>query len=254
MNQTPKDSTPRINRALYVITVTMLFVIAVVIAITSASSRTRKPGIDTSDSISDTVQSDTPPESTANSDSSRETKPIPPETSRIPQTQAVTPDTETPLPVIEPVPMFKLPVNGILSKKHDTSTQVYSATMNDYRVHCGIDIVTSDKASVYASADGTVSKIWEDPLMGYCLSIEHSGDSVSIYKNLSEEVASGIEEGAKIAEGQLLGTVGGTAMIEIAEEPHLHFEMTVSGKAVDPLEYFDETALVSLTIDSGYES
>ena len=42
-------------------------------------------------------------------------------------------------------------------------------------------------------------------------------------------------------------------MVEIAEEPHLHFEMTVADLAVDPLKYFSEDALRSLTIDASYE-
>jgi hypothetical protein len=43
-------------------------------------------------------------------------------------------------------------------------------------------------------------------------------------------------------------------MLEIAEEPHLHMEMTVKGLQVDPLEYFSEAVLSTLTEDSIYES
>jgi len=42
-------------------------------------------------------------------------------------------------------------------------------------------------------------------------------------------------------------------MVEVAAEPHLHFEMTVDDLEVDPLEYFSEDALKSLTIDASYE-
>ena len=41
-------------------------------------------------------------------------------------------------------------------------------------------------------------------------------------------------------------------MIEIAEEPHLHFEMTVADLSVDPLEYFDEQSLKALNIDASH--
>ena len=43
-------------------------------------------------------------------------------------------------------------------------------------------------------------------------------------------------------------------MVEIAEEPHLHFEVSIAGKSVDPVEYLDESALVSLTREINYES
>ena len=60
--------------------------------------------------------------------------------------------------------------------------------MNDYRVHLGVDLVTKENAPVYAAADGKVSKIWEDPLMGCCIAIEHAGNYVTIYKNLNTEL------------------------------------------------------------------
>ena len=89
--------------------------------------------------------------------------------------------------------------------------------------------------------------------MGYCIAIEHSGNCFTIYKNLAEELPEGIAEGSKVRSGQLLAAVGDSAMVEIAQEPHLHFEMTVDDLAVDPLEYFDEKTLKSLSIDASFE-
>ena len=151
------------------------------------------------------------------------------------------------------IPSFILPVSGVLSNKHDPDLQVFSPTMNDYRVHLGIDLVTKENASVYAAADGKVSKIWVDPLMGYCLAITHSGNCVTIYKNLSDVLPAGISEGTTVRSGQLIATVGDSAMVEIASEPHLHFEMTVGDLAVDPLEYFDDSALESIQQDVSHE-
>ena len=168
-----------------------------------------------------------------------------------PSTQA--PESTTGSAQVEDkLPSFILPVSGILSAKHDPSLQVHSTTMNDYRVHLGVDIVTDANAPVYAAADGTVSKIWEDTLMGYCVAIKHSGDCYTIYKNLSETIPQGISEGSKVRAGQLIGSIGESAMVEIAEEPHLHFEMTVADLSVDPLEYFDDKSLESLKIDASH--
>ena len=75
---------------------------------------------------------------------------------------------------------------------------------------------------------------------------------MSIYKNLATEVAEGIEAGSEVKCGQLLAYVGETAMTELADEPHLHFELTVAGLQVDPLEYFDEEAVATLS-SSAYE-
>ena len=145
------------------------------------------------------------------------------------------------------LPSFGLPVSGTLTNKHDPELQVFSQTMNDYRVHLGIDIETAENAPVYAAADGKISKIWVDTLMGYCVAITHSGNCVTVYKNLSATLPEGITEGASVRAGQLIATVGNSAMVEVADEPHLHFEMTVSDLAVDPLEYFDEESLKAIT-------
>ena len=145
------------------------------------------------------------------------------------------------------LPSFTLPVSGTLTKKHDPELQVFSPTMQDYRVHLGIDIQTAENAPVYAAADGTVSKIWVDTLMGYCVAVKHSGNCVTVYKNLAANLPEGIAEGTSVRSGQLIATVGNSAMVEVADEPHLHFEMTVSDLAVDPLEYFDDEALGAIT-------
>ncbi|MBP3369500.1 MAG: peptidoglycan DD-metalloendopeptidase family protein [Clostridia bacterium] len=151
------------------------------------------------------------------------------------------------------IPSFILPVSGNLTAKHDPTMQVFSPTMQDYRVHLGVDISTKENAPVYAAADGKVSKIWVDTLMGYCIAIQHSGDCVTVYKNLAENLPEGIAEGVSVRSGQLIATVGESAMVEIADEPHLHFEMTVGELAVDPLEYFDDNALASIQKDNSVE-
>ena len=161
-----------------------------------------------------------------------------------------------PLPaqqVEEELPSFILPVRGVMLKKHDPSLQVYSTTMGDYRVHLGVDIATLEGAPVYAAADGTVKRIWKDALMGYCVAIEHSGESISVYKNLSDVLPSGIIEGAKVKAGQQIASVGESAMVEIADEPHLHFELSVEAEYVDPTEYFDSASVAVLDQDTAYE-
>ncbi len=235
----------KMNRAALIGTVLVLVLLAVIISVTVVSNRANKKGSGMPDpDHKDTVETkpneeqkepeDTEPEDQTPSDS--ETKPPKDESSS----------------VENKLPSFVLPVSGVLSKKHDSELQVYSTTMNDYRVHIGVDIVTEAGAPVYAAADGTVGKIWKDPMMGYSMAIKHSGNCYTIYKNLSDTLPDGIQEGTSVRSGQLIASVGESAMIEVAEEPHLHFEMTVADLAVDPLEYFSEKSLESLSIDASY--
>ncbi len=157
-------------------------------------------------------------------------------------------NTET-KPVSGEVEEFELslPAQGVIAKGHDATIQVWSETMGDYRVHLGVDIATSEDAPVYASADGKIEKIWDDALMGRCVAISHGDDIYTFYKNLDSALAAGIEEGSKVSRGQKIGIVGNTAIAELADEPHLHLEMTVGGLAVDPRDYFSAEAKESLT-------
>ena len=135
---------------------------------------------------------------------------------------------------------FLCPLSGAVSRRHDTETLVYSSTMGDWRIHTGVDIATSLGAVVSCVADGTVKEVFDDAMMGKCVSVAHEGGVVSIYRNLDEELADGIKAGAAVSAGDAIGTVGESALCELADEPHLHFEMTVDGKPVDPLSLLSE--------------
>ena len=217
------------NRAVYITAVTLLAALAVIIAVTAVANRSKKP-VET-DNLGTESQIET--QMTPESDS---------------ETQG---DAST--DVMDRLPTFSLPVSGLLMKSHDATTQVFSNTMKDYRVHLGVDIATELGAPVTAAADGTVMQVWEDVKMGQCVAIKHGGDACTIYKNLSETIPDSIVEGAEIKAGETVGYVGESAMVEIAEEPHLHFEMTVGGLAVDPLTYFEKDAVATLSEDEAYE-
>jgi murein DD-endopeptidase MepM/ murein hydrolase activator NlpD len=231
------------NRAAVVIVLLLIVAVTVIISVTVASNRAKKDKIE----IDDTGK----PTETQQKDPPLTNRPT--DTQKPADTQKPPADTSASVDVTDKMPAFVLPVSGVLSQKHDPDMQVHSPTMNDLRVHLGIDIVTEAGAAVYSAADGTVSRIWEDTLMGNCIMIKHSGDCYTIYKNLSETLPEGITEGASVRSGQLIASVGDSAMVEIGEEPHLHFEMTVADLMVDPLEYFDDNALESLKIDASFE-
>jgi len=148
---------------------------------------------------------------------------------------------------------FLLPVSGVLQEKHDADMQVFSDTMGDYRVHLGIDIGTVAGANVSAMADGVIAQVWEDVSMGQCVAIAHGGDAYTIYKNLAATLPSQIKTGVAVKAGDVIGTVGESAMVEIAKTPHLHLEMTVNGLQVNPTDYLDADAMATLKEDTNYE-
>ncbi|MBQ3065165.1 MAG: M23 family metallopeptidase [Clostridia bacterium] len=130
-----------------------------------------------------------------------------------------------------------MPINGTVMKEFTGDVAVYSLTMNDYRVHNGIDIYAPVGTNVKACAAGTVERVWEDPFLGYCIQIHHGGDIRSLYTNLSDELPKGMEAGTTVLAGDVIGGVGDSMAIEMADSDHLHFSLMIDGAYVDPLAY-----------------
>ena len=202
----------------------------------------------------DTVQS--APAQTSRRDATVTTADKPPqgEDTRSPETKLPKPEETTqpedaaPTVLPDPIPEFIAPVSGMVTKSHSVDVPVYSLTMEDYRTHTGVDIAATDGTAVRAAADGTVDEIWEDPMMGTCLSVQHSGGARSIYKNLMPDLAQGIEAGTTVKAGTILGAVGESALAEIAEPSHLHYELEIDGVSVNPADF-----MLLGTVDTAYE-
>ena len=97
---------------------------------------------------------------------------------------------------------------------------IYSETLKEWVTHLGIDIKADKTTVVKAAEAGTVKSIKNDPRYGLTIVIDHGDGMQTVYANLltSEFVV----EGEKVEKGQSIGTVGNTAVFEIADEPHLH--------------------------------
>ncbi len=148
--------------------------------------------------------------------------------------------TKTKVPADNSDPMtFSLPTEGNIMKDFCIEVPVFSFTMNDYRTHSGIDISAPVGSAVCSIAKGTVMDIYNDPLFGKTVCVDHGGGLISIYANLEDELASGIAAGVNVGEGQILGAVGNSALIECAESDHLHFEIKMNGKNEDPEIYIN---------------
>ena len=129
-------------------------------------------------------------------------------------------------------PEFTSPVEGEILREFAKDKLVYSATLDEWVTHNGIDIAAEKTTVVKASADGTVKSIKNDPRYGLTIVIEHVNGFTSVYSNLL--TAEFVEEGETVEQGQTIGTVGNTATFEIADESHLHFEILKDNENVDP--------------------
>lgn len=137
-------------------------------------------------------------------------------------------------------PGYVKPCGGLIVREYSPDVLVYSPTMYDYRVHTGIDIAADIGTQIKAISGGRISEVKNDDLYGTTVTID-SPDGLRIsYSNLSAELPQGIETGADIQTGSVIGGVGDTAICESAQAPHLHVEAARDGNAFDPSELFTD--------------
>ncbi len=148
---------------------------------------------------------------------------------------------------------FISPVSGTVMKQHSTDVPVYSTTLEEWRIHTGVDISTAEGADVFAAAAGNVTKVYSNPLLGKTVEITHKDGSKTLYSNLSADGL--VAVGKEVASGEKIGVVGDSAISEIADEAHLHFEILVNDTSVNPLDYLtEESKKVSLGITDENEA
>lgn len=136
----------------------------------------------------------------------------------------------------EKEPEFINPIEGgEILREFAKDNLVYSDTLEEWITHLGLDIKAPKTTVVKAAESGTVESIKNDPRYGITVIIKHSNDYKTVYSNLL--TAEFVKEGDEVALGQTVGTVGNSAAFEIADEPHLHFEIIKNGEKVDPSLY-----------------
>lgn len=96
--------------------------------------------------------------------------------------------------------------------------------------HSGVDLRAAEGDPVTSTAAGRVVFAGEDGGYGNSVVVEHANGMTTRYAHLSETV---VGVGDAVEYGQLLGLVGQTGR---ATGPHLHYEVRVDGKAVDPMQ------------------
>ena len=103
--------------------------------------------------------------------------------------------------------------------------------LGGYRFHAGIDLAAAMGTAIFATSSGTVATAGWCGGYGICVTLDHGNGYFTLYGHLSRV---DVAPGQRIGSGQELGLVGSTGN---STGPHLHYEVRINGRPVDPIAY-----------------
>ncbi|MCQ2420071.1 MAG: M23 family metallopeptidase [Clostridia bacterium] len=127
------------------------------------------------------------------------------------------------------------PLSGEKTNGYCADRLSYNATTQDWRTHEGVDLACVNGTPVRAACAGTVTAVYDDDYLGSTVVISHTDGYTTQYSNLAAMPT--VSAGSIVEAGDIIGSVGSTAMLEIADEPHLHFSVCRNGESIDPNQF-----------------
>ena len=119
---------------------------------------------------------------------------------------------------------FQIPLNGTITSEFGQREATINGMTTD---HKGIDIAANLGTSIKAAMSGTVKVAEENSEYGKFIKIEN-GDVMTVYAHCKSLK---VKKGDKVKIGQTIATVGSTGN---STGPHLHFEIRLSGRYINP--------------------
>lgn len=123
------------------------------------------------------------------------------------------------------------PVQGYVSSRFGDRESPFSGIET---MHWGVDFAASIGTSVYAAAAGTVISARYLDDYGKVVDVDHGDSTRTRYAHLNSIL---VKPGDKISKGDKIGEVGNTGR---STGPHLHYEVEVAGRRVDPMKFIHQ--------------
>jgi murein DD-endopeptidase MepM/ murein hydrolase activator NlpD len=148
--------------------------------------------------------------------------------STVPRHRQVTAQTRAPRTAMAPlasrraIGTFQWPARGVLTSRYGWRYR---------RHHEGIDVAAPRGTPVYAAQEGVVEFAGWRGGYGLAVFIDHGGGVVTVYGHASTLL---VRPGQRVKKGQMIARVGCTGR---CTGSHLHFEVRIQGRAVNPLPY-----------------
>lgn len=103
--------------------------------------------------------------------------------------------------------------------------------LNARKMHGGVDWSAPVGTPIMAAGNGVIEEAHFKGQYGNYVKIRHANGYETGYAHMSR-IANGIMDGVKVRQGQIIGYLGSTGL---STGPHLHFEVSIAGRLVDPV-------------------
>lgn len=129
------------------------------------------------------------------------------------------------MPEINGIKLAEKPVSGTITSRYGVSSRIRKSN------HTGLDISAKTGTPIKAIADGTVTSAKYSGSYGNLVKIDHGNGVETWYAHTSKMY---VKNGQKVKAGEKIAAVGSTGN---STGPHLHLEIRVNGKHVNPQKY-----------------
>jgi murein DD-endopeptidase MepM/ murein hydrolase activator NlpD len=124
-----------------------------------------------------------------------------------------------------------MPTAGWLNSPYGMRADPFTGRM---QMHWGVDISTNTGNPIVATADGIVLQLLTDKYLGKHIIISHGNGITTLYGHMN---GFAVRAGQKVKRGDVIGYIGQTGK---AVGPHVHYEVRIDGKPVNPYNYILE--------------
>lgn len=129
------------------------------------------------------------------------------------------------MPSVNGIKLATKPVKGTITSRYGASSRIRKSD------HTGLDIATSSGTPIQVVADGTVTNASYKGSYGNIVKVDHGNNVETWYAHTKKM---NVTVGQKVKAGDVIATVGSTGN---STGSHLHFEIRINGKHVNPQEY-----------------
>lgn len=120
-----------------------------------------------------------------------------------------------------------------ITREYSEKQPSYSETLAVWEIHKGLDVSADKNQAIKSLLSGKVVDVFKDDANGTSVKVQSDNDVVVIYSNLNEKTK--VKKDQVVKEGELLGNVGNTSIVESEDGTHVHIEAFKGKQAIDPM-------------------